>query len=234
LTAFGDAKLMMRRPFAIAAETGMGLFNDTAGDRASTERWLDWIQNGGEYNQTGEVNALVPMPDAYKHAPIGGDLATSMPAEQRLAEQLDSMLDLFTQSHSSWVGPYSFVDIPKDGALQASLDALNRVLGYRLRVSSLAMEAQGNTIALTLTFANDGVAPFYFDWTAAVRVDGEVYPLDMRIGDVLPGELYTVVATVPAHSVYSVDVGILNPDTNEPGVALAMDVENNAGWYRLF
>lgn len=70
--AFKTEKLLMRRPFRGAYEKGLGLFNDMAGDPDSTEEWLDWIENGGDYTQTGESNALLAMPDFWKTAPCGG------------------------------------------------------------------------------------------------------------------------------------------------------------------
>ncbi|MEG0766916.1 MAG: DUF4832 domain-containing protein, partial [Clostridia bacterium] len=80
--AFPAAHLLFRRPFRMAETLRAGLFNDTTGALESTMTWLGWIEAGGAYNETGEPDALVPMPDAWKRAPIGGELATSMTTSQ--------------------------------------------------------------------------------------------------------------------------------------------------------
>lgn len=76
LTAFPHAKILMRRPFVDAKKENFGLFNDMAGDRESTEEWLDWIANGGDYAQAGETDALVAMPSVWETAPVGGEFTS--------------------------------------------------------------------------------------------------------------------------------------------------------------
>ena len=51
LQAFTAAKLMMRRPFSFVSQYGMGLYNDMTGDEDDTNEWLDWIANGGTYEE---------------------------------------------------------------------------------------------------------------------------------------------------------------------------------------
>ena len=48
LEAFPNAKLLMRRPFAIAAREGLGVYNDMTGLPDDTEEWLGWLADGGE------------------------------------------------------------------------------------------------------------------------------------------------------------------------------------------
>lgn len=242
LTSFPKAKLMMRRPFAIAKENGMGLFNDAAGDPDSTETWLDWIAQGGVYNQTGEENGLSPMPEAWLCAPIGGELTTSTKAEHLLSDNPEETLTLFERSHTSWIGPGSFVNIARGGTLQTALDRVNRTIGYRLRVSA-CKASQGNEggVSFLLTFENDGSAPFYFDWPACLRIQrgsGEaVLPLDFHLADVVPGTAVSVSIsadkTILPKGEWIISVGIMNPDTQKPGIALAMDTAEDGLWYEL-
>lgn len=73
------------------------------------------------------------MPDGWKYAPIGGELATSMEPEEMLSEELfDTTLSLFEHSHTSWIGPGSFKDVERGGEDQQALEALRRRIGYRL------------------------------------------------------------------------------------------------------
>lgn len=53
LSAFPNANLLMRRPFTVASENGLGLYNDMAGNQKATQDWLEWIASGGVYSETG-------------------------------------------------------------------------------------------------------------------------------------------------------------------------------------
>lgn len=235
--AFAHTYLLMRRPFAFAAQNGLGLYNDAAGRPDSTQIWLDWIENGGAYDATDEPNALAPMPDAWKTQPIGGELATSMEAEEYLLDGLEETISLFVRSHASWIAPGSFVDVERGGDMQAALDELMRKLGYRLRIETASVGEDGS---LTLAWTNDGCAPFYFDWQPCVRLrraDGTrtVLALDMKLSDVLPGETLSATVSLPALTGAAVvEAAILDPLTGRPGVALAMHAACEDGWYRLF
>ena len=87
LSAFPNANLLMRRPFRIASENDLGLYNDMAGNCEATQEWLDWIDSGGIYSETGE-NDLVMMSDAWQTAPIGGELTSSDSLSSLLGDKL--------------------------------------------------------------------------------------------------------------------------------------------------
>ncbi|MDD3214725.1 MAG: DUF4832 domain-containing protein [Eubacteriales bacterium] len=236
--AFTTAKLMMRRPFRFAMQNGLGLYNDTTGDARATETWLGWIANGGTYGETDEPDALAAMPEGWQTAPVGGELTTAVTKDSLLSETLSQTLALLERSHASWVGPGSFVNTERNGPLQTALDQVNRLLGYRLRVASAVLDTAAQT--LTLTWANDGSAPFYFGWTPALRLtdsDGasRVLPLKTDLLSILPGSNVTETVDIAGFGpgAVTIDVGIPDPQTGEPGVALAMDAPEDGGWYRL-
>ena len=243
IEAFPNTKLLMRRPFTIAAVSGMGLFNDTAGAPKSTQRWLSWIEHGSDGSLQDEGADLVSMPDAWRNSPIGGELATDMEHEALLGSLLTQTVDLFKRSHTSWIGPGSFSDVPSGGKLQGALDQILNTIGYRLRVDNCTVEEVSNgTLRLTMVWKNDGTAPFYFDWQPVLSIDGadgtrKLYPLVMRLIDVQPGLDYSVSMTLPQDMLpdgaYTVSVGILDPLTKEAGVALAMVANENDLWYEL-
>lgn len=237
LLAFPNAYLLARRPFGFAAADGFGLYNDASGAPEATEQWLAWIASGGDYQ--GEEDALSPMPLKWRTSPIGGELATSMEAEEYLGECFDKTLDLFRASHTSWIGPHSFVNVEVGGERQPELDALLRAVGYRLRIkrATLELDASG-TRSLTLAWHNDGIAPFYFDWPARLRLSdgsGKLTELDlpMRVGDILPGGGLETTVALPSGS-YDVALGIADPSTGEAGVFLAMRAPRSGCWYSLF
>ncbi|MEG2701479.1 MAG: DUF4832 domain-containing protein [Clostridia bacterium] len=236
--AFPHAYVMARRPFAFAAEMNLGLFNDTSGDADATGDWLSWIENGGKYQS--EKAALSPMPLGWIKAPIGGELASDVEMDELLGSELETTLALFRASHTSWIGPHSFVrDVEWGGEWQPALNQLLCTIGYRLRVESavLCESPYDEGRSLTLHWQNDGVAPFYFDWLATLRLTNEagestLLPLDMRLCDVLPGEDFEVSALLPA-DVRLVELGIINPQTGGAGVQLAMHARQDLGWYTL-
>jgi hypothetical protein len=240
IDAFPNAYLMMRRPFAIAADYGLGLFNDTAGEPDSTNAWLDWIQNGGNYESPDGRGALVPTPDAWQSAPIGGELSTILTHEALLRDDFQQTLSLFIQSHTSWIGPGSFADIAQNGKDQTALDDINRTIGYRLRVARCDVsETAAGDVQVTLYWTNDGIAPFYFDWQPTLSVldaagSETLLPLDLNLIDVLPELTVSVsVALPPQTGAYTLRVGIVDPTTGEPGVALAMQASQDGLWYEL-
>ncbi len=240
LAAFPAAQILMRRPFAIAKAENFGLYNDSGAHPEGTEMWLDWIQAGGNYED--EQGALVPMPDAWKTAAIGGELSSVMDQEALLDTLLGQTLSLFERSHTSWIGPNSFVNFTGTAEQEQNLDTLMKTIGYRLRVSAAsAIKAPLLPLIITLEWENDGIAPFYFDWQPALMVVGEGYsrviPIPLDIKTVLPGEKRTVRMTIAKADLpkgdYELYAGILNPETHQAGVKLAMLVPEVDGWYRL-
>ena len=236
--AFKTARLMMRRPFRFAGENGLGLYNDMAGEPEATTEWLEWIQSGGVFDQTGE--ALVAMPTAWQQAPVGGELSTELSVDVLLGEDFDQTLLLFESSHASWIGPGSFVDVPRNGPLQNALDRLNRTIGYRLLVSSARLSIAEGRASLSVTWENAGIAPFYFDWTPCLRLTDatggqRLLRMEMELQQVLPGAPVTVSMDLDdlPEGAYDVEVSILDPETGEPGVELAMDTPVKSGWHKL-
>ena len=48
----------MRRPFDTGLEGDFGIYNDVFGDKSATKTWLNWIQNGGSYDQNPRASRL--------------------------------------------------------------------------------------------------------------------------------------------------------------------------------
>lgn len=227
LEAFPQAKIMMRRPFASAAAHGLGLFNDMFGHAESTETWLGWIEKGGTYDQTGEADALTPMPDAWKYAPIGGELTSSMPMSDMLEANLADTMGMLARSHATFLGPKV---APAD---HPGYDRLLMCMGYRLWISELAWRPHIGGTQLSFTWHNAGTAPFYFDWPVVLYLlDGSgqeiaQYPLDVDLTALLPGNTLVSRITLPLSPVllrsHTLQIGICDPMTNRPSVRLAME-----------
>jgi hypothetical protein len=127
------------------------------------------------------------------------------------------------------------------GPYQTAYDELNRALGYRLRVSAAEFWTEDGRLAVSATWVNDGSAPLYFDWRPHLRLtdaagERRLIPLGIDLRTVLPGEPAMTEAELPAlpPGEYLVEVGIIDPATGAPGIALAMDAPVSGLWYTLF
>lgn len=231
--AFPGTFLLMRRPFSIAQKLNLGLFNDLTGHFEGTKIWLDWIQNGGSY-LPNETNTILPMPEGWKIAPVGGEQATNLNNEGLYGRDLDSTLQLLRESHTTFIGPGGPYDVPSGGPLQSGIDEVISTIGYRIWIEQVEMPLvvrYAKDVQIKFSIRNDGVAPFYYPWPSQLYLfngQGEMirfYPTPMDIRKILPDQVYDVVFNFPLDTLgngkYSVGYAILDPITNLPGIKLA-------------
>ncbi len=235
LNAFPNTYLLMRRPFMIAQDHLIGFYNDMTADPESTETWLEWIQYGGEYSQTGEVQALAALPDQWQIAPIGGEQTSSMDPNQIYGEFLSATIDLLQRSHTTFIGPNGAYNIKAGSELQPGIDRILATIGYRLYIPDARIPDRimfGKTIPLQFTFANSGIAPFYYNWTITGYVFDmenilvDTFPIDVDLRTILPGNAITISAELPVDNLtngtYQLGVAILDPHSNIPAVVFSM------------
>lgn len=239
MEAFPKAHILMRRPFATAEKYGFGLYNDMAGHQKATEEWLQWIQEGGLYEQTEEENGLAVMTDFWKTAPSGGEMTSSLDMKEMLETNLDQTVKLIRDSHTTFLGPKIADQEYKEG-----YDKVLRNMGYRLWISRAELKDN----VLTLTWENDGVAPFYEDWPVYVYVEDESgnvqekTEIDVPLTAVTNNIIITSATVLDIKELtegqkkeYHVSIGIEDPMTGQPQVRLAMkDCEYINGRNRLF
>ena len=243
LDAFPKAKLLMRRPFNTAAAHGFGLYDDTAGNPAATADWLDWIQNGGDYAQAEEDDALSPMPEAWKTAPMGGEFNSDLAMKEMLTGGLNTTLCLLKQSHTTFLGPNFPTATSADNGqgCEAGIEAVRYTLGYRLWIEQAAYlePAEGQAGSLALTWTNSGVAPMYWDWPvylyffdADKNLLGRL-PVEVQTTKILPDEKVVSTTVLPDNNLTAqnayICLGIEDPMTGKPAVTLAMDAESIDG-----
>ena len=235
--AFPQAKLLMRRPFAEAGEYGFGLFNDMAGQEESTAEWMNWIEKGGEYNQTREANALVPMPDAWQTAPIGGEFTSDYAMDWMLTVNLEKTAAMISNAHTTFLGP--MCPQAKSGQNPLVTQGAQEVLkgmGYRIGIKNCAVTTLlDDTFTMRLVWTNTGAAPMYWDWPAYLYVlDGKGrqisrHQLEISLSRLLPGEDLVTEVTPGIKKKEAAGlkfcVGIEDPERREPAVRLTTEAE---------
>ena len=195
--AFPDAMILMRRPFAAAEKYGFGLYNDMTGQPEATQSWLGWINNGGEYDQTGEKNVIVPMKDFWKTAPSGGEFTSSLSMEEMLDTNLSGTVEMIREAHTTFLGP----KIPDENYVDGYKEVLKN-MGYRLWISMAELKNTAKGSRLKLTWENSGVAPMYKEWPVYVYIEDESGKLveksriSIKISSLLPGEKATTLTAL--------------------------------------
>jgi len=201
-----------------------------AGHPNETEVWLREIENGGDLTQTDEKNALISMHDFWKTAPVGGELTSSFSMEDLLETNLDQTATLIRESHTTFLGPH----VANNQYLQGYHTVL-KSMGYRLRISEAVLSNKLKGTKLSMTWANDGTAPFYKDWPVWVYVTDEngdtieKKQVEMKLSSILPGEsvkteicLETKKLVDLAGKKYNIRIGIEDPMTGKENLRLAM------------
>ena len=195
--AFPDARILMRRPFASAEKYGFGLYNDMTGQPEATQSWLGWINNGGEYDQTGEKNVIVPMNGFWKTAPSGGEFTSSLSMEEMLDTNLSGTVEMIREAHTTFLGP----KIPDENYVDGYKEVLKN-MGYRLWISMAELKNTAKGSRLKLTWENSGVAPMYKEWPVYVYIEDESGKLveksriSIKISSLLPGEKATTLTAL--------------------------------------
>lgn len=262
LDGFKHKLLGMRKPFPIAADNRLGLFNDVFGDKGSTESWLGWIKDGwsdiGLYiepdQNAADMQAASKMPDFWKTSFSGGEFTSGNPLLSLNDAAIVESLREARLSHTSWLGPSAPADyeVGADGItqdVQENMDTFRKTIGYRYVLNAVKHDgeaAAGDTVSVETSWTNKGVAPLYYDWPVAVALaddSGQVVASSITQADNvdvrswLPGDYEaTLPLNIPqnlADGDYKVLIGILDPDTGEPGIALAIEGGRDDGWHAL-
>ncbi|MBS5431544.1 MAG: DUF4832 domain-containing protein [Lachnospiraceae bacterium] len=228
---FHNARMLMRRNFIMAAEGGMGLYNDMTGHESDTEEWLGWIENGGSFETSGTPLEYQTMGSFWQNAPCGGEFTSRYPMEELLEERLDATMDMVRKTHMTFIGPKC-----PEGSLKDSeaAQALEQELGYRYYISELSTRysfGQGQ-LEVEMTWQNGGLAPLYWDWPVTMYVydkSGELKyweTVELELSKLYPGREIETVTHIPFteefRDGFQIGIGITDPDEEEH-LELAMD-----------
>lgn len=242
LAAFSPEQLLLRRPYTIGRDRGLGLYNDSFGLPDSHGEWLSWIADGYTSDQNGEW--LPAMPDFWRRAPSGGEFS---PRQEDgwyfTAEQFPTTLDLLQQSHTTFLGPNAPAYGELTGTEGDNLRTLLAEMGYTLGVRRCTVwrTAFSRRMQAELTWENTGLAPLYADWSMALELRDKAGQTvwsgraKVPFSDWSAG-LHTVQVALPGDlpgGTYSLWVGIVDPLTDAPGVALQMRTVSDGALYRV-
>ncbi len=242
--AFPKARLLMRRPFAERPDS-FGVFNDMTGAQEDTLAWLSWIENGGDYDSTGEKAAIKAVPEIWKYAPVGGEFTSGIPMSVLLSSALPGTLALIRNSHMTFIGP-KVPDIADNPELKEAADEVLKNIGYRYWISSLVIKKKllKDNADLTVVIRNDGAAPVYFEQRLCLYIEtpGETsperYDPDCELSEIAGGMQKEVTISVPADIFKTKGVrifaGIEGDGAGEPCICLCMKTDRNKMRYLLF
>lgn len=124
------------------------------------------------------------------------------------------------------------------------IDRWLKKMGYRFVLRSFSypeFAERGEKIGFLSWWDNKGVAPIYKKYLLALRLKGttrsEVLVTDADINSWLPGDnLYDNAVFVPGDmptGIYQLQIGIVDVQTHNPGVNLAITGRESDGWYPL-
>ena len=210
------------------------------GEEKDTMEWLGWIAEGGWYG-----NALTPMPDFWQNAPVGGEFTSSLSMQDMLVKNLPRTLHLLEISHMSFLGPKT-----AQVKYAKGYNAVLRRLGYRLRVTELKLNLCTDGVSAELTVANEGAAPFYWDWPVNLYVEDTAGStlctarLPLSLPELMPGKSQKVSVTLEGadaqellcggwkrlfRSPKHLTIGIVDPMTSRDAVRFAMKAARKNG-----
>ncbi len=254
-TYFKNVKIGIRKPYALAAENNWGLYNDIFGvtSDGGTLSFLEWAESGNT-DMPGSTEEDVSgscMPEWWKSNYSGGEFANGDFRGNASDESICAVLEQIRSSHTTWLGPCSACDLKIDDKdvndYDTNITAMLKTMGYRYNVESISHQetmTAGKDAELDMVWNNSGVAPMYYKWpvelalldsTGAVAYS-QIMESDittMMSGRTCVTETLSVPQTLPEGK-YSLTVAILNPDTNEPGISLAMENRLDDGRYKLY
>lgn len=237
LEAFPNAKILMRRSFSFVSEDGLGVYNDMTGMEEDTNEWLDWIKNGGIYDEPDEPMELIACPNIWETSPVGGEFTSSLTMEDMLVTNLDRTISLLEDSHMTFIGPKCPIANEEQVQYPEQVDEVLCNLGYRYGVKKMKLKYyKAEKIAtIDLDIINRGVAPMYFDWPVYVYCLDEnnqviaKQQLDIDLTMLTQGEDQWITTTLDlselADEIPTIAIGIEDPDTGQPAVALDMQTD---------
>ena len=163
--AFPDTRLLMRRPFYEVKKYGLGVFNDMTGEAESTHTWLEWIREGGNYDEPVKPHRIVAADEVWNYGTIGGEFTSRYSWEEMLSENWEETKQLILDSHMSFIGPKCPHE-KSEGFQREQSERVLPLLGYKIGIGEgkLNYNKLTKNWKVSLVWNNKGVAPMYYNW----------------------------------------------------------------------
>jgi hypothetical protein len=192
-----------------------------------------------DYYPQGIIN--FGMEDAWKKAPVSFEVCWVMNHWKNKGWDADYIIDQSLKWHISSFNAKSSA-VPEEWRPQ--VNRWLKKMGYRFvlrKFTTASVLVPYGKLAFTSWWENKGVAPIYKDFSLALRLKGQgrkqVFITDADIRQWLPGDnLYDSAIFIPANmpeGEYEVAIGIVDRDTQQPRVKLAIAGVDDEGWYPL-
>jgi len=179
--------------------------------------------------------------DAWEKAPIAFESCWTMKHWKEQEWDIDYIIDQSLKWHISTFNNKSS-PIPEEW--RPKVDSWIKRMGYRFALRKFTfpkVAEQNSKMFFTSWWENKGVAPIYREYTLAIRLKGEkvsrILPTDANITLWLPGDIiYDNAVFVPLDmpsGEYNLQIGIVDCQSHEPEVNLAVEGRDAEGWYSL-
>jgi hypothetical protein len=237
LKAFRKTPLLMNfdEPEALSYGTshGAGWRFDCVGDmRKKWAHMLDFYP---------EQIARAGIQDVWRNAPVSMETCGVPESWFRQGWDVKYILSEALRWHVSTLNVKSSA-IPN--AWKQDFSEFERHMGYRFALRRASWQSQvspGESLGLSTWWVNEGVAPVYRPYVLAFRFSSPehsaVVRTDADIRKWLPGDaVFDGPLFVPADLVpgeYQLSVALLDPNTLQPSIRLAIEGRDQAGWYAL-
>ena len=252
---FHNVRVGIRKPYALAAENGWGLYNDIFGvtSDGGTPTFLEWANSGNTDmpGSTPEDIAASKMPEWWKNNFSGGEFASGDFRTNAKTENICAVLGQIRDSHTTWLGPCSACDIKYSTGdydfYAYNIEVMLKTMGYRYNLQSITKVAEatpGSAVALKMVWNNSGVAPIYYNCPVKlvlVDANGNVAYEQQLAVDVTTWQQGRTsvedVLNLPADLAlgqYSLQVQMNAADEKAEIIELAMEGKTEAGRYELY
>jgi hypothetical protein len=179
--------------------------------------------------------------DAWKKAPVTFEACWTMKHWKEMGWDVNYIIDQSLKWH---ISTFNNKSSPVPDEWKPEVERWLKNMGYRFVLRKITypnVVEQNAKLSFTSWWENKGVAPIYRDYLLAIRIKGKaesrVLLTDADITTWLPGDnLYDQAVYVPLDmpsGEYTLQIGIVDRQSHEPKVQLAIEGRDNEGWYSV-
>jgi hypothetical protein len=208
---------------------------------------LDWTHHYDYYPQ-GIIN--FGMKDAWKKAPVSLEVCGTIKSwYEKMCNtcqvlSADTLQMIINETLKWHISSFNNKSSPVPDEWRPLIDDWLKKMGYRFVLRSFSYPefvVQGEKVNFKSWWDNKGVAPIYKKYLLAIRLTNEkrseVFVTDADINSWFPGDnLYDDAIFVPRDMPagnYQVQIGIVDRQSHEPKVNLAIEGRTTDGWYQV-